>query len=193
MSESHGVAVREGYRDYVPPVDVRRAVGRLLRGVPKNRLSGLNAVVLSNSGNLNKKVRKANIRQSGRSFKAGTARGQYHAATKSESAWIEMWVDNILAGWPRPVLWFAFTRDAALSGTLYHELGHHIHHTQAPRHLDRETVAETWKARLRKTYFRSHYWYLRPLLFVLWLVLKPVSEIMKRREKANKSVENVAP
>jgi hypothetical protein len=46
-----------------------------------------------------------------------------------------------------------------LGEVLFHEIGHHIHYTQAPEFREREDVAEDWKKRLSKIYFRKRYWY----------------------------------
>ena len=54
------------------------------------------------------------------------------------------------------------------SEVLFHEIGHHIHKTQAPEFKEREDVAESWEKRLCKIYFRKRYWYLTPIAYVLY-------------------------
>jgi hypothetical protein len=63
-----------------------------------------------------------------------------------------------------------------LGEVLFHEIGHHIHYTQAPEFREREDVAEDWKKRLSKIYFRKRYWYFLPIAYMLypfsWLIKK---------------------
>jgi hypothetical protein len=70
--------------------------------------------------------------------------GLYHSAHRGKRAWIEIYVDKIVA--PRKsYLWVPFMTEAAFADVLCHEIGHHIHATIAREHRDQEDVAETWK------------------------------------------------
>ena len=182
MNEEHGIIIREAYKDYEPPFDVVRIVNRLLAGVPNTRLAGLKTVVLSSSANLSKPVRKAKAHARGKSYELGKCRGRYHQKWKNESAWIELWVDNMLMSCPKPLLWVNILRDFAIADTLFHELGHHIHYSQAPEHKEKEDVADKWDKRLSRQYFRRRYWYWMPLFLLLWLILKPFGLFKKRRK-----------
>jgi hypothetical protein len=54
---------------------------------------------------------------------------------------------------------------------LYHEIGHHIHTVVRPEHSrEREDIADEWQERLWKYYARKRYWYLMPLLWILWRI-----------------------
>jgi hypothetical protein len=50
---------------------------------------------------------------------------------------------------------------------LYHEIGHHIHAVHRPVHEQRENVADDWSGKSTKLFYRRHYWYLFPFLYVL--------------------------
>ena len=182
MNEKHSIIIREAYQDYQPPFDVAATVNRLLNGVPQKRLAGLKTVVVASSQNLSKPVRKSKAHARGISYELGTCRGRYHQEWKSEPAWIELWADNILRHWPRAILCFSLLRDLAVSDVLFHEIGHHIHFTQVPEHKEREDVAEKWERRLNRHYYRRQYWHLFPLFLLLWLIMKPL-KLLKKRKK----------
>ena len=65
------------------------------------------------------------------------------------------------------------------SDVLYHEIGHHIHKVDRPEHEEREDVAEKWKRKLRVQFFRKHFWYVFPLIYVLAMLFSP---FVKRRK-----------
>lgn len=100
----------------------------------------------------------------------------YNQASKDAPAWIEIFVDNCTRSLPRSSLRVPVFADMVLGEVLFHEIGHHIHYTQAPEFREREDVAEDWKKRLSKIYFRKRYWYFLPIAYMLypfsWLIKK---------------------
>ena len=182
MNKNYNIIIREAYKNYEPAFDVVATVNRLLDGIPQKHLAGLKTIVLSCSTNLSKKARNANVRQNGISFKAGDGRGRYHQKWNDQEAWIELLTDNVLRGFPRPMLAFSLFRDLAISDVLFHEIGHHIHCTQEPDYKEKEDVAATWERHLHQHYYRRQYWYLTPLFFLLWLIFKPFRVLKKRKQ-----------
>jgi hypothetical protein len=61
-------------------------------------------------------------------------------------------------------------RDAVFADVLFHEIGHHIHRTQAREFRGREGVADEWARRVGARYFSRRAWYL--ILFVRLLRLR---------------------
>lgn len=61
-------------------------------------------------------------------------------------------------------LWLPLLRNIGFGLVLFHELGHHIHHTIRPEYTEKEDVAENWAAKLTVNLIRKRYWYLVPLL-----------------------------
>ena len=188
MKESHGVIIREAYKDWSPPVRAAQTVDRLLNGIPRKRLADLKTIVLTNSANLPHDERKGKTKARGRKVPMVRCGGFYHEKWKDQPAWVQLLLDNILEPWPKWTLRVPFLRDLAFSEPLFHELGHHIHKTQVPQHKEREDVADIWRKKLSRYYFRRHYWYLMPLLFVLRLLLKPLYWMMERKKKANQAL-----
>lgn len=182
MNEKHDIIIREAYKNYEPPFDVVSTVNRLLNGVPRNRLTGLKTVVVSSSQNLGKKVRHAKAKARGKSYELGKCRGAYNQKQQNKPALIEIWVDNTLQHWPRGCFHFSIFRDFALSEVLFHEIGHHIHYTQAPEYKEKEDVADKWESRLNRHYYRRQYWFLVPFFSILWLIVKPIKLLIKRRK-----------
>lgn len=160
--------VIEAYRDYVAPFDVRRSVSRLLGIAQEREVQGVRAVVLTNLDALTRQARRRKSKSRGRKVGVDQIAGRYHQAWNGEQAWIELFVDQILSDFPRWVLGIPPVREMVLGDTLFHELGHHIHKTQAPVYREQEDVADAWSKRLRRRYFSKVYWYLVP--FVLLLV-----------------------
>ena len=192
MTKSHGVVIREVYKDYSPPARASRAVDRLLNGIPKKRLAGLKTVVITNSAGLSHDQRKGKTKARGRKVPVARCGGFYHEKWRGEPAWIQLLLDNILEGVPKRMLRIPLLRDVPLTEALFHELGHHIHKTQAPQHKEPEDVADDWKKRLSRQYLRRRYWYLMPLFFVLRFVLKPVGRMMTKRAKATQALDGKA-
>src|SRR5262249_23134580 len=76
-------------------------------------------------------------------------------------------------------------QDFAFGSPLFHEIGHHVHRTQAPEFRDREDVADRWRDRLLIPYFRRRYWYLVPLVRPIWRVTRVVRAVWSRLVGAN--------
>ena len=159
MRTEHKVMIREAYKDYEPPTDVRRVVEELLDGVPPEHLRGLRTVVLTNVANLNHNERRGKITVKGRKVRLRDVGGCYHHKTRRESAWIQILVDNCLRQYPDYVLAIPSVREAAILHVLYHEIGHHIHATHAREHREPEAVAEKWRKELCRCHYREkHPW-----------------------------------
>lgn len=157
--------IEEAYKNYKPPKSVKRSVCRLLNGIDQKKLVGLHSVVLTNSGALNHKKRRHRTKYKKKRISLTNCNGWYQAKWKSERAHIELLVDNILSSWPGWFPYFSFLTDLALSKTLYHEIGHHIHITKVPEFKECENVADKWMLRLSKKYFWRNYWYILGALY----------------------------
>ena len=181
MTENtHVVAIEEVYQSYSPPVSVERTVSRLLAGIPNKYLAGLKRVVLRDAGGLSHDRRRQKTRSRKRKVAIRGSLGLYHRKWLNNPAWIEIFVDNVLAEWPTWVIRIPLCRDIAFSRVLFHELGHHIHRTQAPEYKEREDVADKWKVKLNSHYIRRRYWYLVPLFYLLARILKPFRSSAKK-------------
>jgi hypothetical protein len=146
-NQSRSPKVIVSFSGYKPPFDPEPIVRRMLDSVPKHYLAGLGEVVLSNAV----KSRKRRVGLS-------TAIGLYHPASRGNSAWIEIFVDNALRGWEEG--WWlrvALVREGRLSDVLFHEIGHHIHRTVRPERREKEDVADVWKVRLQRNYNRQRF------------------------------------
>jgi len=176
-----GVAVVEAYNQYQPPAGFRRGVETLLAGVPERCLAGLGQVILRDAEGLLRRERRSKTRSRGRKVPLSACRGLYHASRSGRSAHVELFVDNIVDSWPSGLLRIPFLRDIAISETLFHELGRHMHATVAPEFREREDVADAWRKRLRRHYFRRRYWYLLPLLWPLSLLARVFRARRRRR------------
>lgn len=171
--------VKVNFGAYRPPIDAREAVVRLLTAVEPRYLAGLGSVVLGSHQSFNRSRRRGKTRSRGRKVAYRDANGLYFRAWRGEPASIELFVDSILRAAPRPFRRLRFVQNLALGHTLFHELGHHIHATQARQHAEKEDVAEAWRRRLSAAAFpRLHprlaiaLRFLRPALYPLlrWLM-----------------------
>jgi hypothetical protein len=161
--DSQRIQVIENYKDFTPPAWVSKAVSRLLDGIPPQYLSGLRTITLSNTGGFNHRLKRQKAWSRKRKVPIRECRGFYSRKWKGKPAQIELFVDKIIVGWPALFLKIPYFQEYAISDTLYHELGHHIHRTSAPEYKEREDVAEDWRKRLVRLYFPRRYWYLKPL------------------------------
>jgi len=173
--------VREFYTDYTPPRRVFKSIRKLLDLIPRKYVEGLDCVVLTNHSGQPRRLRLGKILSSKGYVSRSHVLGLYHSAHRGKRAWIEIYVDKIVA--PRKsYLWVPFMTEAAFADVLCHEIGHHIHATIAREHRDQEDVAETWKQKLfdeigctrtKKNPFLSLLWRstVRPLAKLgLWLI-----------------------
>jgi hypothetical protein len=162
------VRLYENYKDYQPPRFVHRTVANLLSWLPKQYLSGLQSVVLTNAKAIG---RGKTIRVRGKRHFRHDCRGFYHPGRHGEAPWIEIVVDNIIAGLPHVFWYLPVVRNLAFTETLFHEVGHHLDFTIGAPARSGEAAAEAWKERLSRSYAREHYWYL--VVFARFVV-KPV-------------------
>ena len=109
--------------------------------------------------------------------------GWYVEKWNNEPAHIELLVDNNFDGYPAWILKIGFISAVAFSRTLFHELGHHIHKTQAPEHFEREDVADKWKRRVSRNFFWKRYWH----FLLLIAPFKPLFDwLLKRYDERQK-------
>jgi hypothetical protein len=166
------VDVREAYRNYSPPVNVAKIVERLLRDIPSKYTRGLGCVVLTNFSGQSRRYRVGKTTSRGRRVAVSRVLGFYHQKWQGNAPWIELYVDQILRRFPRWALWIPFMRYAAISDTLYHELGHHVHLFISPEYREKEDVAEDWKKKFSGHFLRRKYWYLIPIAKLINLCRK---------------------
>jgi hypothetical protein len=164
------VQISESYRDYRPPRWVRPTIERLLAGIPARYSSGVGTVVLTDAASIGPgKTRRV----AGRKRKRNACAGFYYERYRGKPAYIEIVVDNALAGLPSGAAVLNLFRDMTLGHVLYHELGHHLDATIGAAAPTGEAAAEDWGRRLRRLYFRRRYWWLRP-------VGRPLARMLKR-------------
>jgi hypothetical protein len=165
-----GPRIVEAFQNYNPPFNAEKAVRRMLHAIPPKFLLGLHAIVLTNVSALSRKDRDRKT-WGHRRVSLGEALGYYSEAWKGEPARITLLVDNIEKSWGRSWLRIGIVRDAVLSDTLFHELGHHIHRVLKPEYEGKENVADKWSAKLSGKFMRDRYWYLFPIAAPIFLVI----------------------
>ena len=158
----------EAYKDWQPPIDGRKAVAAAISAVPNEHLIGLDRVVLTNAGGLNRSQRRKKTRWRGRTRNSREALGTYAQPWQGRAAYINLFVDNIIAQCPRAAK-LPPIRNALFADILFHEIGHHIHVTRTKQFRQREDVADDWARSLGESYLRGRRWYLAPLVKLLGL------------------------
>ncbi len=180
MKDKPSVIIEEAHRNFKPFVRAQKSIDHLLSGTPHKYLSGLKSIVLTNSDNLNHERKRRKTLWRKRKVAIRESRGLYHQKWQGQAAWIEIFVDNTIRDWPSWTLAFPFFRDFAFAEVLFHEIGHHIHRTQAPEHREREDVAEKWGERLTLYFFRRKYWYITFPVRFMSLLLNPFCHFWSR-------------
>jgi len=167
---------------FKPPFDAASTVKRLLGTVPSKYLTGLGAVVITNSRALSRERRNSATKARRRKVRIANAAGLYHPPVSGNPAWIEIFVDNALRGWEKS-LWLRIPliRESKLSDVLFHEIGHHIGLTVHPEYREKEDVADVWKVRLQRSYHRQRFGWIRRFA----LLFQPLSGkfLDRQREK----------
>ena len=176
--------VREDYRDYQPPAWVIKTVRQLLGSLSEEHVGGLAAIVLTESA----LVRKGRThRVAGKKLELKKCRGFYCPKSHSDAAAVFLIVDNIIAGRP-PKYWRTpFFRESHVGVVLFHEIGHHLNYTKRSVAAGQEASAEEWQRRLGGLHLRKKYWYLRPVIKPLRLMVGWLA----RRELAARSKTSV--
>jgi len=150
------------FNGYEPPFDVASTAQRILDTVPRKYLTGLGAVVLTNSGALPTKRRNQTLKTRQHKVRLAKVAGLYHPTANANRAWIEIFVDNALRGLEKE--WWLrvpFVRESKLSDVLFHEIGHHIHREVRPEYREKEDVADVWKVRLQRNYHQQRFGWIR--------------------------------
>ncbi|MCP4570413.1 MAG: hypothetical protein GY841_22755 [FCB group bacterium] len=158
MKSKLPVEVIEEYKNWEPPVRLKRVVERILKVLPPDKLVGIGTVVLTNASGLNRVRRREKSRSRKRSLSLEAIGGFYHHAHKGKPAWIELFIDNTFVNQP-PCAWrLPFWRNWVIGCMLCHEIGHHIHFTMKPEFRECEDVADDWGLKLvRYQYGQLHY------------------------------------
>src|SRR5882762_160352 len=167
----------ESYRDFEPPADFKQVVETLLAYVPPKYLVGLKKIILTNSSALSRDQRKQKTWSRNHKVRLSECRGSYFRATKSSSATVWLYVDNIVRHEPAWIARVPLLRYMEPSNVLYHEIGHHIHATSKPAYKECEDVAEEWRRKLLGNFARKRFWYLRPLFLCFGLASRAVKSI----------------
>ncbi len=170
----------EAYRDYVPPRCVLPMVHELLKTVPPRYLIGLQTIVLTNQSAQPRERQRQKIWSRNHKIRIISARGYYSGASQSRRASITLHVDNIFKDSSLRDLRVPIVRYYPLASVLYHEIGHHIHAEHHPVHEGKENVAEKWSTYLTGQFLRKHYWYARPILYVMWLLIRVIKPEHKK-------------
>lgn len=170
MKQSTHIIV--SFRDYNPPIDVQPVVTRLLSSIPEGYLAGLSTVIITNASGLPRKRRRFKSREGKRKVPIKSCLGLYYEEWEGTPAYIDLFVDNILSEYPLIIWRIPPFRDKFLAEILYHELGHHIHKTRAPEFRGQELVADEWEHHFSRIFLRRRYWYLLPLIPIVWFTSK---------------------
>jgi len=176
VSESapKGPEIVESYRDFEPPRNFRKNVETLLRYVPPKFLIGLKTIVLTNREGLTRNKRRQKVWSRHHKIRLADALGSYSHATRSSPATVWLYVDNIVRAEGPAFRFFPVLRYLVKGEVLYHEIGHHIHTEHRPVHEEREDTADDWKDKLMVDFYRKHYRYISPLLYVFARLTRPI-------------------
>jgi hypothetical protein len=160
--------VIEAYSGYEPFFDVAALAEEMLAFVPARFLVGLSEVVLTNTANLRRRIRRSVTKSRRRKVRVIEARGLYHHAWHGKPAWIEIYVNNLFS-WYETGIWrwlirFTYFRETELGDVLFHEIGHHIDATIRPEFREKEDVADDWSKKLRRKWFQEKRPWLRRLI-----------------------------
>lgn len=150
---SDDVKIVERYLDYAPPVVMYRSLRLLLDSVPREYLAGLHKITLTNSAGM-RKMYPGKFSFEKRRVRPADCRGVYGGGN------IFLVMDQMFGDCPEIFLLFPPVKTYLIARTLYHEIGHHIHRLEEPGYrTNKETVADEWRDKLLRAFFRRRYWY----------------------------------
>lgn len=149
--------VIESYKDYLPSVEVKSVVNKLMTKIPSTYLSGLGNIILTNYSGLPRHRKRST---------SSNVLGLYHYETSTSKPWIELFIDNILEHTNDFMINFFSYKSLIIGRILLHEISHHIHRTKIPKHEDVELVAEQWEAKISAQLLFKKYWYIIPFTYM---------------------------
>jgi hypothetical protein len=161
------------------PAAMHVSVEKLLSRIPPDYLAGLDKVVLRDKTDLTRKERQHRKTQA---RKSKVILGLYYRQTSKRQARIELFVDEIYRRWPAVLLRIPPLRDVFIGSTLFHEIGHHIHHAVIRGHGDPEAAANEWRRKLIRHTMRRHAWYMLPILRLVYRILSLLPRRARGRE-----------
>lgn len=157
---------------------VREVVRRLIESTDSADLSGISKIILTQTAALGRRELQRHSSRPG-----SRLLGSYHPAFHGSPAWIELFVDAILADAPMLSTRIPLFRDHVIARVLFHEVGHH-HERRSPVHTKkrRERSAEQFgRALTARALKRIH-----PVgcLFLKWSrpMLRSLSGIRARQQ-----------
>jgi hypothetical protein len=153
------IPIHENYGAYKPSLDARKTVKRLVASIEPEYLQGLGSIVLSSQFHLPRNKRRKKFLSRGSKYSTREIQACYHEQWKGQPAFIELYIDKILAPVPSWFAHFPLIGFFTIGKVFFHELGHHIHRTRRPEFKEKEDVADQWSRKLMKSAFRKRYRY----------------------------------
>jgi len=143
-----------------------------MRHVPQEHLRGLRQIILTNSEQLQRRM-KGKITSEKERIRPSDCRGLYG------DGYIRLIMDRIFEPYLEIAMLVPILKTYAIGEILYHEIGHHIHRLEEPGFRDRrEEVAEEWADKLLRIFLRKRYWYLGGLR----ILFRPLLPLLSRLE-----------
>ena len=184
MRFQNPLEIVEAYKDWLPPIDGRAAVTAVVSAIPSEHLIGIDRVVLTNAGGLNRAQRRKKTKHRGKTRHSREALGTYAQPWQGRAAYINLFVDNIIAQCPRAAK-LPPIRNALFADILFHEIGHHIHKLESPGYRgNREGFADEWRDKLMPLFLRR-YWYLAPFFRIAFVLVRPFRRAETKTTSAN--------
>jgi hypothetical protein len=171
MMPSPPIPIHENYGAYKPRIKARKIIANLLASVEPGYLRGLGSVVLSSQNQLSRAGRRKKFLSRGSKVPSAHVLGYYSQHWKGQPAFIEIYIDRILALYPAFLLRVPTIGFMLIGKVLFHELGHHLHATSHPEFKQKEDVADAWSKRLMKAAFHKRYRSFVPVLKPIYKTL----------------------
>jgi hypothetical protein len=121
----------------------------LIKCAPAKHWAGLDYILLTDAAGQSRSERRKKSKSRKRKVSSNESLGLYRQSWSGKKPYIQLHVDAILGDRKRPknplcCLAFPLVRRHRFAYTLYHELGHHIHHTHRPEHGEPENVPDRY-------------------------------------------------
>jgi hypothetical protein len=133
-------------KDLVLLTVCKRTIDAIIARVPPKYLQGLSKIVIMELVHASSATKKRARRKS-----KDLLLGSYFPSTTAPH--IEIYADSFANGYGTEVMNDNRERTLLLGLCLFHELGHHITRTIAPKHGPREAVVGQWERQLTKLVF----------------------------------------
>ena len=181
MEKLKGPEIIEVYKNYMPSVDVKKAIENILQYTETKYLKNLESVILTNSNALSRVEKHKKVWSRNHKCVLSECLAFYKGKNNGKG-YIKILVNNMEKRYKHNPK--EFIRDYDFSIVFYHELGHHLK-KMFPEYSQSEDYADKWSEKLTGSFLNRKYWHLKILYFIRSFFWQDITKQTKKDGNKN--------